>query len=358
MKVCFTGGGTGGHIFPAFAVDSYLQDTVPQYHRFWLGSTKAIEREWITEAGIPMYPIYSGKLRRYFSWRLFGDVVGIIIGFFQSLTILYKEKPQVLFSKGGYVSVPPVWAAALLGIPVLTHESDASAGLATRLNALVAAIVCIPFAEAQKGYPKRLWPKVRVTGVPTRLRKSASHSVKKSDKPLIVVLGGSQGAKQINELVWNHLDQLVGLATVVHQTGSSHSCDLNKEGYEWHPFIGKELEQLLGKATLVISRAGATALADYMEMEVPMLLIPLGKGASRGDQIENAKRLEHHGAAKVLDDESRFFETVKELLDCDIVRQQLVQQANALYLKEADKIIGQLLIDLSKRRKGRWLNGC
>lgn len=358
MKICFTGGGTGGHIFPALAVDEALSralgSTGEPYERFWIGSTRADERVWVTSAGIRHVSIRSGKLRRYFSLRLMPDLFGVAFGFFQSLVILRRERPDVLFSKGGYVSVPPTYAARLLRIRCVTHESDAIPGLATLLNARVSQRVCIPFQDAVASYPDKYKQKLITTGVPTRMSRERADAARARiryslsfERPLVVVLGGSQGALQLNNLVWENLDTLLSFSEVVHQTGKRTYRMIDRTGYHGIPFIESGLDDLLAAATMVVSRSGATALADFMKMRVPMLLIPLGTDASRGDQLANAKRLESHGGAVVLQgkiDNSAFTEAVRNLVCRAIVRKQLVLNADALRIGDADDRVARVIL--------------
>jgi UDP-N-acetylglucosamine--N-acetylmuramyl-(pentapeptide) pyrophosphoryl-undecaprenol N-acetylglucosamine transferase len=362
MKVCFTGGGTGGHVFPAFAVDESLGELLAgtgcRYERFWIGSRRDTERLWVEQAGIRHVPVCAGKLRRYFSWRLVPDVLLVIAGFIQSLLILARERPDVLFSKGGYVSVPPLVAASLLGIPCVTHESDAIPGLATLLNARFARTICIPFEEARADYPPRIQRKLVVTGVPSRFtsrrtdaRRALVRFGLRSDRPVVVVLGGSQGALQLNTLVQETLDDLLPMAQIVHQTGGKTSRPIAREGYLAIPFIGEELGDLLAAATIVVSRAGATAIADFMEMSVPMILVPLGRNASRGDQEANARRLASRQAAVVLEgsdiDGTTFVEAVRNLLSHAIVRDRMAKHAATLYIGDAARRIARVVVERS-----------
>lgn len=369
VKVCFTGGGTGGHVFPAFAVDNQLQLLLAQegepYHRFWIGSGKKEEREWVESAGIPYYAIRSGKLRRYVSWRFFPDMVAIVIGFWQALFLLHREKPAVLFSKGGYVSVPPVLAAKLLRIPAVTHESDAIPGLATKINALFVSTICIPFASVALFFPARMHKKFVVTGVPTRLSRRRAKPVVtfqtfnlRPERNLIVVLGGSQGAAQINRLIWDNLEAFLALGDIVHQCGLQNYQKIEREGYYGIPFITEGLEDLLRAATIVISRSGATALADFLEMEVPMILIPLGLHASRGDQLENARRLVDFGAAQVFEEDvhgaGELIQLVEKVLKDGALRQEMIRKSRLVRVEGATQQIAQMILETSRTtRTGR-----
>ncbi|HHU88926.1 MAG: UDP-N-acetylglucosamine--N-acetylmuramyl-(pentapeptide) pyrophosphoryl-undecaprenol N-acetylglucosamine transferase [Sphaerochaetaceae bacterium] len=355
MKVCFTGGGTGGHVFPAFAVDAELKVLVGgDYERFWIGSGSPQERQWVEQEQIPYYSIKSGKLRRYFSWQTFPDLFNIVVGLFQALKILKKERPDILFSKGGYVSVPPVVAARLLKIPSITHESDALPGLATRLNSLFVDKVCIPFEGAEGKLPPK---KVVVTGVPTRLslERAQTNKPPEGSQKRVVVLGGSQGAQQINTLIWDNLERLLPLCEVFHQTGSGKLIPLEREGYHPFPFLYDELEEVLHSATLVISRSGATALADFLELEKPMILIPLNLQASRGDQVANAERLEAAGAAIIIsgDDGDELIQAVTTVLNEEKFRETMIERGKSLYIKGSATKIAKAIVGL----KGGEQNG-
>jgi len=370
VKVCFTGGGTGGHVFPAFAVDEKLAEILrvggDRYERFWIGSGLESERNWVEGAGIAYLEIKSGKLRRYLSWRLFPDLVGVVVGFFQSLAILTRERPDILFSKGGYVSVPPVLAARILRIPAVTHESDAIPGLATKINAQFVQAVCVPFAEAIATFPRKFRGKTVCTGVPSRLNRTRASADRgrqvfgiSPGTPVVVVLGGSQGALQINNLVWDKLDELLELGEVVHQTGEKTFRPITRAGYHAVPFIADGLEDILAAATVVVSRSGATALADYLEMELPMVLIPLGNRASRGDQMENARRLKAVGAAEVLEGPEisgeQLVSVVRNLISHDIVRSSMVENMIPLRAEDpAGNIAGVILqtAEGTKKRRG------
>lgn len=371
MKVCFTGGGTGGHVFPAFAVDTQLQLLLAKeghaYHRFWIGSGKTEEKAWVESTGIPYVSIRSGKLRRYFSWRFFPDMVNVCIGFWQALFLLRKEKPDVLFSKGGYVSVGPILAANILRIPAVTHESDALPGLATRINARFVQTVCISFAEVSHYFPPHLQKKLVVTGVPSRLSRTKAKVEKVHarfdiplDRKIIVVLGGSQGATQINSIIWDNLDSFLALGDIIHQTGSGKYRKIEQEGYHALPFITEGLDDVLAAASLVISRSGATAIADFLEMEVPMLLIPLSLQASRGDQLENARRLENIGAAQVFtggeQKDKELIKLVQKIVTDEQLRSNMIQKSILLRTEGAATHIAQVILQASATSHKRSQN--
>ncbi len=351
MIVCYTGGGTLGHIYPALAVHEVLEKRAG-YQAFWIGREDRSEKEAVELAGIPFFAIRSGKLRRYRSLKNLFDIGNVLVGCFQAFCILRRNRPNVLFSKGGFVSVPPVLAAFLLGIPVVSHESDASAGLATRINARFSRFVCVPFAQGFETIQKH---KRVVTGNPIRqaLVAEAEQPYKEGelafigkDDKLILVLGGSSGSQQINALIRNNLEALTQLAYVYHQCGSKDVQNLVHERYTEVAFITDLLPSLLKRADLVISRSGANTIAELALFGCPSLLIPLSRQYSRGDQIDNALRLASLGASRVLLDENdlnRFFVEVKDLLDDRQKRTMLSGNIRKLAQKECAHSIAELL---------------
>lgn len=347
MLVCFTGGGTLGHIYPALAVHEALLET-KGYSAFWIGRENAREREAVEHSDIPFYPIQSGKLRRYRSLQNFTDIFRIAYAFFQALSILRETRPDVLFSKGGFVSVPPVLAARMLGIRILTHESDATPGLATRLNSRWADIVCIPFGGSEGTLPSS---KVVVTGNPIRsvlfLEEDISHFRIPSGLPLLLVLGGSQGSAEINVLVRDTLDRLCSLAFVIHQCGESDYQQIEHVNYFPVPNLGPELGSLYRKSSLVVSRGGAGTIAELLAFGCAALIIPLSKATSRGDQVANAERLVEEGAARALlgavTVETFIFE-VEDLLENPSKRGILSLHAKELAVTGSAEMIASLLL--------------
>ncbi len=324
IKIAFTGGGTGGHIYPGLAVASELKrqlesEGVVDCKLFWIGSSSGADKNIVEKAGIEFFGIPSGKLRRYFSFKTIADFFKIIAGFFAARKILKKQRPCLLFSKGGFVSVPPCAAAASLNIPVFTHESDFSPGLATKINASFAARaargtdasgkILTAYEETAAFFPEKIRSLVTVSGNPVRdifknadAAKGRAFLNLKDDARILLVLGGSQGAKEINELVRASLAGLTETFTVIHQTGPKQQWDLPcTERYKHFPFIGEELPNIMAAAELVLSRSGA-GIWECAFLGKPMILIPLG-GGSRGDQAENARFFHEAGSALVLSGE-------------------------------------------------------
>lgn len=307
FTIAFTGGGTGGHIYPGLAVAAYLRQR-GTYRIFWIGSSKGMDREIVEKAGIKFFGVPSGKLRRYVSLQNVSDVFRIGAGFFAARGILQREKPQLLFSKGGFVSVPPCAAAASLGIPVFTHESDFSPGLATKLNTRFAKRIFLAYQDTAAFFQPQYRDRLLVSGNPVRPDFRTADATKgraflgiSNDERVLLVLGASQGAQQINELVRDTLPELTKHYTVVHQVGPSTEWNMAKtEKYQPYPFFHEEMPHVLAAAELVLCRSGAGTVWECATLGRPMVLIPLSGSATRGDQVENAHVFEKAGAAVVL----------------------------------------------------------
>lgn len=304
--VLFTGGGSGGHVFPGLAVIEAFRER-NEAAVAWIGSTGGMERRVVRRFSIPYIGIPTGKLRRYLSLRNLSDIFRILAGIQRSIGVVRRLKPSVLFSKGGFVSVPPVLAARLLGVPVLTHESDLVPGLATRINARFADRILVAYKESVHHLPARARSHAVVTGNPVR-REIALGSPSEgrriagftdSARPTVFFVGGSQGAQQINQVVRRLLPGVLETWNVVHQTG--HGTPPEIPGYFAAPFFGGEYAHLLAASDLLVCRSGAGTLWEAASVGTPMLLVPLISG-SRGDQLQNARLFERHGAAHVLSD--------------------------------------------------------
>jgi UDP-N-acetylglucosamine--N-acetylmuramyl-(pentapeptide) pyrophosphoryl-undecaprenol N-acetylglucosamine transferase len=303
VSIAFTGGGTGGHIYPGLAVAAALQSLMP-CRIFWIGSGRGMDRSLVEVAGLEFFGIPSGKLRRYFSFRNFLDIFRVLGGFFAARRILRREKPALLFSKGGFVSVPPCVAAAFLKIPVFTHESDYSPGLATRINAGFAEKIFLPYKESAAFFSPALRERVDVSGNPIRPAFASADPARgraflglPEGAPILLVLGGSLGSREINNLVRDCLPELTRLYTVVHQTGAQDEAFVPREGYKPYPYFKEEMPHVIAAAELVICRSGAGTIWECASLKKPMILIPLRGSGTRGDQVENARIFEKAGAA-------------------------------------------------------------
>jgi len=327
ISIAFTGGGTGGHIFPGLAVAAELKNQLADCRLFWIGSSSGMDRALVEEAGIEFFGVPSGKLRRYFSLRTIVDFFKVIAGFFAARKILKKQKAVLLFSKGGFVSVPPCAAAASLKIPVFTHESDFSPGLATKINARFAARtgggIFTAYEDTARFFSENIRERITVSGNPVRgIFKNADPAKGRAflgvedNARILLVLGGSQGAREINELVRAALPDLTEVYTVVHQTGPNLSWDVSaSDRYKPFPFIKEEMPHVLAAAELAAGRSGA-GIWEWAVLGKPMLLIPLRGSGTRGDQVENARFFQEAGAALVLGEDvnaQMFIEAVKSL---------------------------------------------
>lgn len=308
-----SGGGTGGHVFPGLAVLRVLEEKIGPGNLSvaWYGSKNGMERRILKEEGVLFRGIPAGKLRRYFSINNLVDTLKVLAGFLSALFLLAKDRPKVVFSKGGYVTVPVVYAAAALGIPVVTHESDTDPGLATRLNARVARKILLSYEATRGAFSGALEKRLVVTGNPVRpevLRGDGGRFRRvfgvSAERPLIVVLGGSLGARQFNELLDPILDRLEQEATICHQRGSQAALRPDGPGYFSRPLFGAEYADLLAAATVVVARAGAGTVSELAATGCPAILVPLSAAGSRGDQLRNAAVLAEARAAVVLDPES------------------------------------------------------
>lgn len=307
MKIVLTGGGSAGHVTPNIALLPAL--TKRGYAVHYIGSHTGIERDLIIRCQVPYYGISSGKLRRYFDLKNATDLFRIAKGLADATVLLRRIKPDIVFSKGGFVVVPVALAARMLNIPVVIHESDITPGLANRLIMPFAKSVCVSFPETLAHIPK---DKGILTGSPIRasLWEGRPQEGKKicgfeslPDKPIIMIMGGSQGAVAINQHISAILPKLLNRFHIIHLCGKGNVTESPLPGYAPFEYAQDELPHLLAAADMVVSRAGANTLFELLALSKPNLLIPLGKSASRGDQILNAASFEKQGYSMVLPEE-------------------------------------------------------
>lgn len=320
-RIVLTGGGTAGHVTPNIALLPKLKELGYDIH--YIGSYEGIEKKLITDFDIPYYGVATGKFRRYFDLKNVSDPFRVMKGFNEAKKILKELKPDVIFSKGGFVSVPVVRAAAALKIPCIIHESDMTPGLANKLCIPVASKVCCNFPETLQNLPAE---KAVLTGSPIRKELHAGDKVAalnmckfNANLPVIMVIGGSSGSVAINKAVRAALPKLLEDFQVVHICGTDRIDNLllDKSGYAQFEYLKSELKDVLAMADIVISRAGANAICELLALKKPNLLIPLPATSSRGDQILNAKSFESQGFSLVLNeddlDETTLVEKVHEL---------------------------------------------
>lgn len=306
-KIILTGGGTAGHVTPNIAMLPLLREE--EYDISYIGSYNGIEKKLITGQGIPYYGIASGKLRRYLDLKNLTDPFRVIKGYLQARKLIKTLKPDVVFSKGGFVSVPVVLAAHRSHIPVIIHESDMTPGLANKLCIPSASKVCCNFPETVSMIPDN---KGILTGTPIRAELSAGNRQAgldlchfTSSKPVIMVMGGSLGALHVNEAIRNILPRLLERFQIIHLCGKGKVDEsfYSTTGYYQFEYIDKELKDLFAAADIVVSRAGANAIFELLTLHKPNLLIPLPAKASRGDQILNASSFKKQGFSMVLPEE-------------------------------------------------------
>lgn len=350
-KIVLTGGGTAGHVSPNLALIPAL--TADNWEIFYIGSSNGLEKQLVAEVGLPYYGISSGKLRRYFSWQNFIDPFKVIKGIFDAYGAIAKIKPQVVFSKGGFVTVPVILASWLQRIPVIIHESDFSSGLANRLSLPFATKVCVTFPETAKNLAK-YGSKVQHTGLPIRpdIRNGKADRGRAfcgiyGDLPVLFVVGGSTGSAKINLAVRSILDILTQKYQVVHACGKGH-LDPNLKDYPRYcqfEYLGTELADVLAMADLVVSRSGANAIFEFLTLRKPNLLIPLSKLSSRGDQILNAKSFQSRGYSAVLFEEDLTSESLlNAIADLDQRRDEYIQNMSQ---SKDNRAIAQI-VDLIK----------
>ncbi len=352
--IAVSGGGTGGHIIPLLAV---LEELNKIWHGriIWIGSASSMDKLILDFGGIKYYKIPSGKLRRYFSFKNITDAGKILLGMIVSFIILLKEKPQLLFSKGGYVSVPPVLAASVLKIPSITHESDIDPGLATRINARFTEKILISTEETAKYFGESLSEKLIVTGNP--VRSSVLHGNREKgkknlpcpyDRKILLIMGGSQGAHYINTLIESIAEELSKKYCIIHQTGIKDFKPARLGNYHTMKYINEELPDILAASDLVICRAGANTLWELAACKKASVLIPLPLSGSRGDQIRNAEIFKKAHAAVVLDQDNltakKLLEIITNLLDNEEKLMMMRENAGKLFKKDSAKIIAEIIL--------------
>lgn len=321
-KIVLTGGGTAGHVTPNIALLPSLK--AEGYEISYIGSYDGIEKKLISDFDIPYTGISTGKFRRYLDVKNLTDPFRVVKGFSEARKCLKSLAPDVVFSKGGFVSVPVVRAASSLGIPCIIHESDMTPGLANKLCIPVAAKICCNFPETYQMLPPS---KAVLTGSPIRQELARGNKLAGLDlcgftanKPVIMVIGGSLGAANVNKAVRDALPKLLVDFQIVHLCGKDKIDNLllNTPGYQQFEYIKTELKDLFAMADLVISRAGANAICELLALKKPNILIPLPAASSRGDQLLNARSFESQGFSIVINED-------------DLITSLLVDKVHELY---------------------------
>lgn len=376
-RILLTGGGTGGHITPNIALIEFIREEHPDWELIYMGSINGMEKTMIPDT-IPYIGVATGKIRRYFSFQNAWDIAKVATGIVRATMKLRELKPDAIYAKGGYVSIPALVAGKLLRIPTIVHESDVAPGLATRIGAKFAKTICASFPQTQTYFPKK---KIVVTGLP--LRNLFSQGSPKEglrltaftrDLPILLVMGGSQGAMVINQFVWDHLRHLLPYMQIIHIVGKGNlkKIDWNRmfleelaaiqgvhqssnhpeahafqqqmikqqkeqdldeltSRYKQFQFLAEEFAHIVAAADVVMTRAGATTVMEMSKMQKPCIFIPLGTNQSRGDQIKNAEVLETQGACVILTEEELAAHTQEsieliKLLTANKDRQEVLKQ--------------------------------
>lgn len=314
-KIVLTGGGTAGHVNPNIALIPFLKEK--GYHISYIGSKDGIEKKLIEPFNIDYYEISTGKLRRYLDFKNITDSFRVIKGVGDAISVIKKIKPNIIFSKGGFVSVPVVIGGYFNKVPVIIHESDITPGLANKISIPFSKKVCATFPETLQNIPKN---KAILTGTPIRTELFKGSKEKgleickfKNNKPIILVMGGSLGSVRINTVLRDSLNILLKDFNIIHLCGKNNlDNNINKDGYYQLEYATNELSHLLAVSSLVVSRAGSNSICELLALKKPNLLIPLSKNASRGDQILNANSFKNQGFSNVLYEEDLSKDTLIE----------------------------------------------
>ena len=329
-RIIFTGGGTAGHVTPNIALIEPLLREGWEVH--YIGSENGMERGLIAAlSGVTYHGISTGKLRRYFSWQNFIDPFRVIKGYFQARKLIREIQPSVIFSKGGFVSVPVVLGAGK--VPVVAHESDYSPGLSNRIATRFTDKVCLSFEDTLQHVSKG---KGIFTGTPIRpalydgdRERALAFTGLTGEQPVLLVMGGSLGAQKLNELVRAALPQLCVRYDIIHLCGKGkNDCDCVACGYHQYEYIDKELPDLFALSDVVLSRAGANSVFELLALNKPSVLVPLTSASSRGDQLLNANYMEKKGYAKVVDQNTATTDSLVAAID--EVYQQRAQYAERM----------------------------
>lgn len=340
-KIIFTGGGTAGHVTPNIALMEWLQPDHWQIE--YIGSAFGIEKSMMEAIDVPFHSIRCGKWRRYWSWKNIYDPINLLIGILQAYRLLGRLKPNVVFSKGGFVAVPVVFAAWLRRIPIIAHESDMTPGLANRLSFPFVNHICLAFAAARAHVHDT--HKVRVTGTPIRRGLLVGNAERglalcgfNEQKPRLLIMGGSQGSRVINDCVRSSLEALTRVFQVIHLCGHGHleSGLSTQPGYYQLEYADASLPDLFAASDVVLSRAGANTVCELLALAKPHVLVPLSRLSSRGDQIQNARYFEQAGVSVVIDE--------SELTPTHLLQslERVLNQKEAIILK-----IRELGVDLA-----------
>jgi UDP-N-acetylglucosamine--N-acetylmuramyl-(pentapeptide) pyrophosphoryl-undecaprenol N-acetylglucosamine transferase len=350
-KIILTGGGTAGHVTPNLALIPSLKEK--NYEIRYIGSYQGIERKLIENAQIPYSGISTGKFRRYFDIKNFTDPFRVIKGFGEALKLIKNYKPDMVFSKGGFVAVPVVLAARHLKIPVIIHESDMTPGLANRICIPAATRVCCNFPETLSYLPKN---KAILTGSPIRKEllegermTGLKYARLDDNKPVILIIGGSLGSVTVNNAIRGILPKLLNNYQIIHICGKGNLDEslTGVRGYVQYEYVDAPLKHLFAAADLMISRAGANAICEILALRKLNILIPLSAAASRGDQILNARSFSKQGFSYLLEEENLNGDTLLQAItDTFADRQTYLSKMKSSELHDAVNTITEMIENL------------
>ncbi len=353
-RIVLTGGGTAGHVTPHLALLPHLLREGYEVH--YIGTENGIERGMIEKLeGVAYHAVKSGKLRRYFDWKNFTDPFRVIAGAFQAGRLMGRLKPDVCFSKGGFVSVPVVIGAWLHRVPVVCHESDLTPGLANKICSKFARRVATTFPECAEALGK----KAVCTGTPMRpalftgsREKGLALAGFSGERPVLMMVGGSSGAQSVNKALREALPRLLEKMDVLHLTGKGNldGSLAALPGYKQFEFLSDELPDAIACADLILSRAGSNAICEFQALKKPMLLVPYPKGASRGDQILNAESFRKRGLCHVLLQENMTADSLYDaVLDLQRDRENLIRNLKNAPPADGTDAVLRLIHEIEKK---------
>jgi len=353
MRIVLTGGGTGGSVAPLLAIAEEIKKNYPETKFLFIGTRRGLpEREMMKDYNFEFCQIFSGKLRRYFSWQNFLDIIRLKIGFWQSLFILRNFKPDLIIGAGGYVSVPVVLAGRFLKIPSIIHQQDIIPSLTNKILAPFAKKITVAFEVSLNDFPKN---KTVLTGQPIRKfilngdRKRAIQRFNLEENlPTLLVLGGGTGALFLNNLIWKILPELTKFCQVIHLTGKGKSQIPNSKSqipnYHLYEFLTEEMADAYAVADLVISRAGINVLSELSVLGKPTIIIPIPDS----HQEANAKYFAEKNAVVILNqkklDEEKLLKEIKFLIENKDLREKLSKNIKKIMpSKGEEKIVNEIL---------------
>jgi len=369
MKILFTGGGTGGHVFPIIAIKSaFAEATADKF--YYLGPDGFVKENLI---GIKTKFISAGKFRRYFSLTTPIDLLKIFVGTIQSFWHLFLIMPDVIFSKGGYGSFPVCFAGWVFRIPIVLHDSDSAPGLANRVTAKFAKKIILSFESGRKYFKPKYQSKIILIGNPIRKELLEGDKIKAKEifkisasKPVILIIGGSQGAQKINENVLNILPRLLEMTEVIHSSGKINFKETNEQAkdilgshgnlkpyYHLYPFLDAgQLKHAYAVADLILNRAGAGSIFEIAALGKPSILIPLPNSA-QDHQRKNAYEFSNSGERTVVLDQENLtpnilLDTISNLLSSSTKLQEMGQKAKSFYNPQTPELIRDEILKLIK----------